>query len=119
VLPDWKAVMKRLAEIKIGLRTQFGFTTGKNALRPEDRHWLAYPVTNHSVQPWGNNARLPNTLRFKVRPTADGQLIGVIFHVPHKPPGDFRPDATTLERIWTQVHAYLDTPAQSLKRIPE
>jgi CRISPR-associated protein Cmr1 len=88
-------------------------------LRPEDRHWLAYPVTNHSVQPWGNNARLPNTLRFKVRPTADGQLIGVIFHVPHKPPGDFRPDATTLERIWTQVHAYLDTPAQSLKRIPE
>lgn len=116
---DWKAVMKRLAEIKIGLRTQFRFTTGRDAPRPEERHWLSYPVTNHSVRPWGNNARLPNALRFKVRPTPDGQLVGVIFHVPHQPPAAFRPDTATLERVWGQVHTYLDTPAQHLARIPE
>lgn len=117
---DWKALMKTLAIIKIGLRTQFVFTTGRNAPHTEDRHWLSYPVTNHSVAAWGNNARLPNTLRFKVRPGANGrQLVGVIFHVPHKPPGDFRPDAATLKRVWGQVHAFLDAPAQSLKRIPE
>ncbi|WP_240127205.1 hypothetical protein, partial [Thermomonas alba] len=76
---DWKALMRTLAIIKIGLRTQFRFTTGRNAPQPEARHWLAYPVTNHSVGPWGGSARLPNQLRFKVRLAPDGrQLVGVI-----------------------------------------
>lgn len=116
---DWKALMKRLAEVKIGLRTQFAFTTGKNAPRTEDRHWLSYPVTNHSVAAWGNNARLPNTLRFKVRTTADHKLVGILFHVPHLPPGDFRPDRPAIERVWTQVHRHLDSPAQALTRVSE
>jgi CRISPR-associated protein Cmr1 len=116
---DWKAMMKQLAIIKIGLRTKFGFTTGKNAPHPEDRHWLSYPVTNHSVHPWGNNARLPNSLRFKVRAAPGGQLVGVIFHVPCAPPPAFGPNSTTLAGIWKKVHAFLDAPAQSLTRIPE
>lgn len=112
---DWAALMKTLAQIKIAVRTKFVFRQG-SVQQPEDRHWLSYPVTNHAVANWGNNARLPNTLRLKVRPTADGQLVGVIFHVPHKPPADFRPDAATLERIWRQVHSQLDqTP--DLQRI--
>jgi len=104
---DWAALMKTLAQIKIALRTQFKLTTGKTQ-SPEDRHWLSYPVTRHAVSSWGNNARLPNTLRFKVRPTADGQLVGVIFHMPHKPPADFRSSPQTLERVWRQVHSLLD-----------
>ena len=86
--------MKRLAQIKIGLRTQFVLTTGRSAPRPEDRHWLSYPVTNHSVVGWGNNARLPNTLRFKARPAPEDPkaLVGVIFYVPHLPPRDFHPN---------------------------
>ncbi|GAB4119762.1 MAG: hypothetical protein Fur0026_10250 [Sideroxydans sp.] len=114
---DWKALMKTLAVLKIGLRTYFKFTTGKDAPKPEERHWLSYPVTNHSVKPWGGNARLPNTLRFKVRPTADGQLVGVIFHIPHLPPATFTPNREAVERVWTQVHQFLD--AQPLTRIPE
>lgn len=114
---DWSAVMRRLAEIKIGLRTQFTFSSGKNAPAPEARHWLSYPVTNHSVQPWGNNARLPNSLRFKVRPTPDGRLIGVIFHVPCLPPTSFRPDRAAITRVWEQVHRHLDEVAR-LKRLP-
>jgi CRISPR-associated protein Cmr1 len=116
---DWKALMRELAIIKIGLRRQFVFTTGKNAPHTEARHWLSYPVTNHSVQAWGGNARLPNSLRFKVRKTDDGKLVGVIFHMPCKPPDAFRSDLPTLESVWKRVHAFLDAPAQSLTRIPE
>ncbi|MDP2830373.1 MAG: hypothetical protein Q8O37_17435 [Sulfuricellaceae bacterium] len=115
---DWKTLMKQLAEIKIGLRTQFTFSTGKNAPNPEERHWLSYPVTNHSVRTWGNNARLPNSLRFKVRP-APGEskkLIGVIFHVPCLPPPEFQPDMNAIKSVWTSVHAFLD---KQLTRIPE
>ena len=107
--------MKTLAQIRIALRTQFVFTTGKTQT-PEDRHWLSYPVTNHTVTSWGNNARLPNSLRFKVRPTTDGQLVGVVFHMPHKPPAEFDSSTQILERIWRQVHSHLDQTA-TLKRI--
>lgn len=115
---DWKALMKTLAVIKIGLRTQFVFTTGKNALHPEARHWMSYPVTNHSVQAWGGNARLPNSLRFKVRALPDGKLVGAIFHVPCLPPPAFSPNRTAIEGVWQQVHGFLDAPQQQLKRSP-
>lgn len=116
---DWQSVMKTLAEIKIGLRTQFRFPQAEPDGQIHDRHWLSYPVTRHSVRSWGGNARLPNQLRFKVRQTDDGQLVGVIFHVPHQPPASFRPDRRALETVWRQVHVYLDHPSQNLTRISE
>lgn len=117
-LADWKAVMRRLAEIKIDLRTQqaFTFNSGKNAPRPEARHWLSYPVTNHSVRDWGT-ARLPNSLRFKVRTDPDGKLRGVIFHVPSRPPPQFKPERPVLADVWRQVHDFLDQHAKGLQRI--
>ena len=115
--------MRHLAEVKIGLRTQFRFTTGRNAATPEERHWLSYPVTNHSIAAWRERGkgdfRLPNSLRFKVRPDPDGKLRGVIFHIPCLPPAKFRPDRRAIEAVWQQVHAYLDAPAQQLSRIPQ
>lgn len=116
---DWKGQMKRLAEIKIELRTKFRFATGRNAPHPENRHWLSYPVTNHSVAPWGNNARLPNTLRFKLRHTGDGKMVGVIFHVPHSPPPEFQPNPQAIRQVWSTVYGFLDEPAQQLTRITE
>lgn len=120
---DWKAAMRRLAEIKIALRTQFPFTTGRNATRPEARHWLSYPVTKHNVADWRERGRgdlrLPNTLRFKVRPDPNGRLRGVIFHVPCLPPEQFHPDLRTIEGVWQRVHAFLDAPARQLSRIPQ
>lgn len=108
---DWKALMRDLAIVKIGLRTQFKFTTGNRAPYPEMRHWLSYPVTNHSVQAasWGNSLRLPNTLRFKVRPAPGNpkQFVGVIFHVPCLPPAP-NPNRTDIEKVWKCVHAFLD-----------
>ncbi len=104
---DWKQVMVRLAQIKIGLRTHFRFTPDKQVDQPEQRHWLSYPVTRPSVQAWGNNARLPNSLRFKVCPTPDGKLIGRIFHMPCLPPKAFGPNPKVIEGVWSQVHRFL------------
>ena len=123
VLANWKVVMRRLAEIKIGLRTQqaFTFTTGKNAASPELRHWLSYPVTNHNLTAWKENGkrdfRLPNSLRFKVRADSAGKLRGVIFHVPCKPPAAFQPDLAAVRQVWQRVHDFLGQPDQKLQRI--
>lgn len=122
VCGDWKTLMRQLAEIKIDLRTQFSFKTGKNAPFPEPRHWLSYPVTNHNVQSWKERGRgdlrLPNSLRFKVRRDDKGQLYGVIVHVPCAPPAAFRPDIAAIEQVWSRVHRFLDDPAHGLTRIP-
>jgi len=112
---DWQSLMRRLAELKIGLRTQFRFHSGRHAHRPEERHWLAYPVTKHNVTPWDKEARrmklgsrLPNSLRFKARQDERSKLRGVIFHVPCLPPQQFHPDRNAIERVWRQVHDFLD-----------
>jgi CRISPR-associated protein Cmr1 len=118
---DWKGVMQQLAALKIGLRTQFPFNSGNGAPRPEYRHWLSYPVTRHDVLLWKKkNARLPNSLRFKVRSEPDGNgLRGLIVHVPCLPPGQpFQPDRRAIEAVWAQVHSYLDQ-ADSLTRTPD
>jgi len=123
---DWKTLMRTLAMVKIGLRTQFTFSlnatqgdkpitrrgeqVGINHGSPQQRHWLSSPITNHPVLPWGGKSRLPNSLRFKVRPAPDApnQLVGVIFHVPCRPPSSFKPDLAAITRTWQSVHALLD-----------
>jgi CRISPR-associated protein Cmr1 len=117
---DWKTAMRRLAQIKIGLRTQFRFGHERQPHhQPSDRHWLSYPVTNHRVTPWGDK-RLPNTLRFKLRRDGNNPsgLRGIIFHVPCLPPADFKPQFNAVESVWERVHRFLDHPDQKLIRIP-
>jgi CRISPR-associated protein Cmr1 len=118
---EWKALMRELAIIKIGLRTQFRFPDARPPHdNPLDRHWLSYPITKHSIRAWGNK-RLPNSLRFKVRliPNDAKQVVGVIVHVPCLPPPEFRPDSRAIVNVWQRVHAFLDAPAQRLTRILE
>lgn len=106
---DWRQIMRRLAEIKIGFRTKFDFPTERTPhSRVQERHWLAYPVTHHGTRAWDRNARLPNSLRFKVVEDEKGKLRGRIFHVPCRPPRQFKPDDSALERVWQRVHDYLD-----------
>ena len=117
---DWKKLMHELARIKIGLRTQFKFPHERPDGLVHERHWLSYPVTKHKVVAWDkNNARLPNSLRFKVRPVPGNpkQCVGVIFHMPCLPPAAFRPDRHAITAVWQQVHAFLDKPDQKLTRI--
>lgn len=106
---DWKASMRELAIVKIGLRTQFVFPNARPPHQDvEARHWLSYPITTHTTRDWNRNARLPNSLRFKVRRTPDGKVLGVIFHVPCLPPQEFHPDLNAITRTWQAVHALLD-----------
>jgi len=115
---DWRELMKDLAVIKIGLRTQFKFPHAKPDGDVHQRHWLSYPVTTHRVGAWDrNNARLPNSLRFKVRPAADGRVVGVIFHMPCLPPPAFLPRGSEIVEVWKKVHGFLDGSAPNLTRV--
>lgn len=117
---DWKNLMKALAEIKIALRTQFKFPQERPDGQIHARHWLSYPVTRHEVNEWKrSNLRLPNSLRFKVRPAPQNprQLVGVIFHMPCLPPSAFNPKPTDIAQVWQRVHGLLDNNA-NLNRIP-
>ena len=118
---DWKKLMQELARLKIALRTQFRFPHERPDGRVHDRHWLSYPVTTHKVTDWDkNNARLPNSLRFKVRPAPNDpqKLVGMVFHVPCLPPPIFQPRLQAIESVWQTVHAFLDKPEQKLTRVP-
>ncbi len=106
---DWRSLMKTLAVIKVGLRTQFVFPDVKPPHTDiESRHWLSYPITTHRTRKWGNGMRLPNQLYFKIRQSDGGNIVGAIFHIPHLPPPAFCPDHKAVERTWEQVHALLD-----------
>ncbi|MEW6245659.1 MAG: RAMP superfamily CRISPR-associated protein [Nitrospirota bacterium] len=111
---DWKTLMRDLAIIKIGLRTQFVFPSVQPPhATVEPRHWLSYPTTTHKVRDWQKKKlRLSNSLRFKVRPDEGSpkKLRGVIFHVPCLPPPEFNPNPNryAIEATWQTVHALLD-----------
>lgn len=116
-LADWPAVMRQLAEIKIKLRTQFVFPdTRPPHPQPLPRHWLSYPITGHATSAWDRNARLPNSLRFKIRESLQGKLRGVVVHLPCLPPPAFKPDRRAIEAVWLRVHQHLDQ--SNLQRIP-
>ena len=113
---DWRGLMRDLAILKISIRTMFVFPPNVRPphTQPLDRHWLSYPITRHGTKQWRGNARLPSSLRFKVRPDPDDprRLRGVIFHVPCLPPKDFRPDSDAIEKVWRKAHQLLDELTQ-------
>ena len=110
---SWREVMRDLAEIKIGFRTRLSLHHGAKG-NLEDRHVLAYPVTNHNVI--GNKARLANQLRFKVISPEPGKLLGLAYHLPCAMPAAFMeearhnhpPDRSRQIQVWRTVHAELD-----------
>ncbi|MBE0486912.1 RAMP superfamily CRISPR-associated protein [Marinobacter sp.] len=110
---DWQTLMRELAIIKIGLRTQLVFNSGNNTQTPEARHWLSHPVTRHNVKPW-RQGRLPNSLRFKAYPDSSDptKLRGHIFHAPALPTDIFRPDKEAVSQAWATVHNLLDELTQ-------
>ncbi len=110
----WEAALNSLAAVKIGFRTDLGFNSGNNTPTPEGRHFIAYPVTNHSVSSWVNQKRqplrLPNSLRFKVFKQANNQFVPLAFHLPHQLPDVFshKPKNNELTQVWQQVYDQLD-----------
>lgn len=121
---EWKNVLERLAALKIGFRTQFKLSSGTPHRQVEDRHVLAYPVTNHGLDGLPN-ARLASQLRFKVAKNKEGQYFGLISHLPCAmpnaffKPGNVRPPEIKHQiEVWQQVHDFLNAqPATLITRI--
>lgn len=109
---DWKLAMTYLAKAKIGFRTHLGFSGGKPHRDPQDRHLLAYPVTNHKVSApgWGGDGRLANQLRFKLFRDPAGRLRTRIYHTPHRCPLPTRLSEAQQLAVWQTVHRWLDEP---------
>lgn len=109
---NWQLVMKDLAQAKIKFRTDLPFPNAHPG-GFEKRHLLAYPVTNHKVNTWGNNGRLANQLRFKI--IRSGQnFAGIIFHLPCALPKEMTqglkntPSIQQQIEIWQSVHQSLN-----------
>lgn len=120
-ITDWRAIMKELATIKIAFRTALGFDPSRHH-RIDQRHVLAYPVTHHNFNPWGNQSRLSNQLRFKVAKTEQG-YIGVAYHLPCGIPNRLLNALTVADRnwivgqqlnVWRSVHGILDRQMQRI-----
>jgi CRISPR-associated protein Cmr1 len=120
---NWSDILRELAEAKIQFRTHLTFSGPVGRL--EERHVLAYPVTNHRVNGW-QKSRLANQIRFKVAKDEQGYF-GIIYHLPCKLPealcrqlagnhGDLRTLQAKEMAIWRKVHACLDANT-SFKRI--
>lgn len=107
---NWRDAMKFLAQTKIDFRTSLGFTTGENSAKIEPRHIVAYPVTKHHVANWGRNARLANTLRFKLCVESGSKLRALIYHTPCTP--TLLHGGVDLLDTWQRVHRHLDANPQ-------
>lgn len=111
---NWSDAMRFLARTKIGFRTHLPFSGGGTHRQPQERHVLAYPVTNHQVQGWGGNTRLANQLRFKVI-RENGRLRARIYHTPHQSPLPM--PGIDQHAVWQKLHRWLDDPAHQLQRL--
>ena len=116
----WREVLERLAALKIDFRTRFKLNSGGPHSQVEDRHVLAYPVTNHGLAGLPN-ARLASQMRFKVAKNKDGQFLGLITHLPCAmpqaffKPGNVRPPEIKHQiEVWQQVHDFLNAQAPTL-----
>jgi len=112
--PNWEKTIEELARIKISLRTSDYFRFPSNSTRQfSSRHFLAYPVTKHSVEAWPREARLANQLRFKVLKRGEDYL-GVIYHFPAGLPSHLTKSISPKDfqkwqrEAWKKVHEILD-----------
>ena len=119
---NWRLVMKDLAEIKINFRTALPFPNAAPG-GLQDRHLLAYPVTNHKVNAWTTTGRLANQIRFKVVKEGD-KFFAVIVHLPCALPTEMsqslRRDAPSIQKqieVWQAVHGSLDAQQNVITRI--
>lgn len=107
---DWQEAMRYLACIKIEFRTQpnIKFVGGQPHQQPQERHLLAYPVTNHKVSArgWGGDGRLANQLRFKLFRDTAGQLRARLYHTPHRCPLPVQ--GVDELAVWQKIHTWLD-----------
>jgi CRISPR-associated protein Cmr1 len=120
---SFEETFKFLAQTKIDFRTMFDFQEKtKFHKKPEKRHVISYPITNHSLDQNAfknsKTARLSNQIRFKVVKNENNQFQGIIYHLPCKAPESFINNFTKNEnikqfrsyelKVWPAIHEFLD-----------
>jgi CRISPR-associated protein Cmr1 len=133
---NWSEAMRELARVKIAYRTSLSIVANNDFSCPviDERHFLAYPVTNHGVLEWSGRdergrprltsrgqlqqtARLANQLFSKVIPESGSRFRALVAHLPHGLPhalrtGLGRESLELIERrekaVWRKVHDVLD-----------
>ena len=100
----WKGAIESLAQVRKAVNREVSRLRG--------RHVVSAPV------PKVARDRMPASLRFKVRRTPDGGFQGVVFHMPYVAPPLMREDRRRIERVWQEVHAFLDG-RRELRRLAE
>jgi len=137
---NWSEAMGELARVKIAYRTSLSIAGNNDFSRPviDERHFLAYPVTNHGVLEWSGRdergrpritsrgqlqqtARLANQLFSKVIAESASSFRALVAHLPHGLPhalraGLGRESLELIERcekaVWRKVHDVLDKEMQ-------
>ncbi len=97
----WEESMKILAQARADLRRAV----------PE-RLILAHPDTKRTMDGWEKNARVPNSIRFKVK-KKNKQYVARIFHIPCRPGGKLWTALTQKKKqefvdCFKAAHAFLD-----------
>ncbi len=136
----WAEALKEIARVKIAFRTSLPLKENRDPQNPviEERHLLAYPLTNHGVLEWSKRLkdgspeltkkgklqqtmRLANQLYCKVIAESESSFRPLIAHLPHRLPREMLkllPERSRRfiekceESTWRQVHAILDREMQ-------
>lgn len=124
---DWQEVIEVLADIRVKVRR---VAKDNEFVKPDNVggiHLLGYPAGKKWALPMldDKNARLANQLRFKVIKN-NNALCGLIFHLPHKFPGDLQNNFNDEQRrwidnneltVWQRIHESLDNMTDKIRRI--
>jgi len=97
----WEEVVGELGRIRKQLN---------GACKGTERMILNQPVK-------GKGARVPSSLRFKLRKSGSGSLYGVVVHMPCTP-DVIKGNPSATEKVWRRVHELLDADS-GLQRLPQ
>ncbi|MFA5631691.1 MAG: hypothetical protein WC997_09280 [Porticoccaceae bacterium] len=104
-LTKWEDAMRLLAQARADMRRAV-----------PDRLMLAYPSTKGMMPGWGNNDRVPHSLRFKVRSSEAG-FVATVFHMPCRPADELWKKLSPQKQqgfipCFSAAHAFLDRHPQ-------
>lgn len=125
-LANWRKAIGALANVRVAVRRAAKAIRNQHG-RAAALHYLGYPAGTGKQNPWAlavrgerDKLRLASPLRFKVVPSSDGKVRGLIFHVPCAIPQAFLDelrnasdkewlmDRANLRRAWQEIHKTLD-----------
>lgn len=133
-LDNWRKAIGALANVRVAVRRVAKAIRNQHG-HAAALHYLGYPAGTGRQNPWAldvrgerDKLRLASPLRFKVVPSGDGKVRGLVYHVPCAIPEAFLAelgnasdkawleDRANLRRAWEEIHKTLDNDSK-LRRL--